>query len=271
MPTFCNHTFFFKYQFQPNNTYQCGFDTCNHHLLYTILIFIGRAVFSFKKALPARGTLAYASSLGNAGYMCIPFLQILMPGNTEIILYASTAVVAFNLVAWTLGNYALTGDKSFISIKKIIFNPPTFTFILVLPLFIFNLNFIRFPILSGVAKIASLFNNLIGPLAMTLLGIKFAEIKLKDLLSDGKTYISAAIKLILSPVIALSLVLLAGLFVDTDIIKLNIVALGAMPTATNLMMFCSLYKKDTALAARLILVSTLLSIVTIPLALEFLL
>lgn len=240
-------------------------------ILYVALIFIGKAIFFWEKDLSARGIFAYAGTFGNAGYMCIPFLQILMPGNTEIILYASSAVVAFNLVAWSLGSYTLTGDKSFIKIKKIIFNPPTLTFILVLPLFIFNINFVRFPALQGIGKIASSFNNLIGPLAMTLLGIKFAEMPLKLTFLDRRVYIASAVKLILSPVIALCLTLLAGLFMDISAIRLNVIAVAAMPSATNLMMFTALFKKDTALAARLTLISTLLSIVTVPLALEFLL
>ena len=55
------------------------------------------------------GVIAYGGAFGNVGYMCIPFLQLMAPGDYVIILYATVSVVAFNLMAWTVGNFALTG------------------------------------------------------------------------------------------------------------------------------------------------------------------
>lgn len=219
------------------------------------------------KETDTRGILAYSGAFGNIGYLCVPFLQILRPGDNVILLYASSAIVAFNLVGWTLGNYVLTGDASFIKIKKILLNPPTLTFILVLPLFILNLNFVRFEFLSGVARVVALFSNMVGPLAMLMVGIKFSEIKPKELITDYRVFISAGVKLILSPAIAFFGLWLLSLFTDVQDIRLNVIALAAMPSANNLMMFCSLYNKDTKLAAKLVMASTLLSMLTIPLAL----
>lgn len=235
--------------------------------LLVILVYIGKLIMRLIKNTETGGIYAYACSFGNIGYLCVPFLQILMPGNNEVLLYASTAIVAFNLVAWTVGNYVLTGDKSFIRVKRIIFNPPTVSFILVLPLFILNLNFLRFQELAGLAKVVGLFSNLVGPLAMTLVGIKFSEIKIKELFSDYKVYLSIGVKLIISPLIAFCGILILSTFYDVQAIRLNIIALAAMPTANNLMMFCSLYGKDTKTAAKIVLLSTILSVLTIPLAL----
>ena len=54
---------------------------------------------------------------------------------------------------------------------------------------------------------------------------------------------------------------------DISSIRLNVMAIAAMPIATNLMMFSSLSGKDVKLAAKIVLMSTLFAIVTIPLAL----
>ena len=196
------------------------------------------------------GVIAYGGAFGNVGYMCIPFLQLMAPGDYVIILYATVSVVAFNLMAWTVGNFALTGDKRHISLKRALLNPPTLSFILALPLFLLNLNFIKaegltgaaLKIVSGIQEVIGLFSDMVGPLAMVLLGLKLADIRFGELFADG----------------------------NVESISLNLIAMSAMPCAQNVIMFSTLYDKDSALAAKEVTVSTLLSIVTIPVMLLFL-
>jgi predicted permease len=239
-------------------------------LLMLLLCLIGWNILRFEPDHDKRGIMAYAGSFGNIGYMCVPFLMILMPNNTEILLYASSAIVAFNITGWSVGNYLLTRDKQFISIKRAILNPATLSLVAALPFFFFNINFIRFPSLSGLQNVIALFSGLVAPLAMTILGIKLSEIKPKELFLDYKVYVATAIRLILSPILAFGLLMLINLFWDISAIRLNIIALAAMPAANNLMMFCSMYQKDTNFSSAIIMLSTLLSIITIPIALTLL-
>lgn len=229
------------------------------------ILYIGKLICKpFKKIdVDSAGIISYGGAFGNLIYMCIPFLQLLAPERHELILYASCSCVIFNLLCWTVGNYAITGDKKYISLKKAILNPPTLSFIIALPLFIFNINFQRFN-LTGIANVFSLFSNAVGPLSMTLLGIKLAEMNLKDLFLDYRVYIASGIKLILYPVLGLLVMLLMSTFMDIEPIRLNLVAIGAMPIATNTMMFVSMANKDTGLAAKEVMISTILSCVTIP-------
>ena len=62
---------------------------------------------------------------------------------------------------------------------------------------------------------------------------------------------------------------LMSLFMNTEPIALNLIAMSAMPCAQNVIMFSALYEKDSALAAKEVTVSTLVSIVTIPVMLLF--
>ena len=224
------------------------------------------------------GVIAYGGAFGNVGYMCIPFLQLMAPGDYVIILYATVSVVAFNLMAWTVGNFALTGDKRHISLKRALLNPPTLSFILALPLFLLNLNFIKaegltgavLKIVSGIQEVIGLFSDMVGPLAMVLLGLKLADIRFGELFADGRVYIAAGIKLIFFPLFGVALTALMSLFMNVESISLNLIAMTAMPCAQNVIMFSTLYDKDSALAAKEVTVSTLLSIVTIPVTLLFL-
>lgn len=224
------------------------------------------------------GVIAYGGAFGNVGYMCIPFLQLMAPGDYVIILYATVSVVAFNLMAWTVGNFALTGDKRHISLKRALLNPPTLSFILALPLFLLNLNFLKaegltgaaLKIVSGIQEVIGLFSDMVGPLAMVLLGLKLADIRFGELFADGRVYIAAGIKLIFFPLFGAALTALMSLFMNVESISLNLIAMSAMPCAQNVIMFSTLYDKDSALAAKEVTVSTLLSIVTIPVMLLFL-
>ncbi|MDR0697042.1 MAG: AEC family transporter [Christensenellaceae bacterium] len=218
------------------------------------------------------GVFSYASAFGNIGYLCVPFLQILAPSNTEIIVYASAAIVAFNILAWTLGNFLITKDKKHVSIKNIILNPATLSFLIALPLFMLNLNFPRFPKLSGLQKIINLMGNLVGPLAMLMVGICFANSKIRESLKNNKTYVPVAvtiiIKLLISPILAFLILKLISTFYDTGSINLNIIALSAMPVANNLIMFCSLANRETETPTSIVLLSTLIAAITIPLMLN---
>lgn len=236
--------------------------------LLCLMMVLGNLLMRFlEKDVFRRGIYVYGGAFGNIGYLCVPFLQILMPGNTEILLYASTAIVSFNLTAWTVGNFALTREKKHVSLKHALLNPTTLSFIVALPLFLCNVNFIGQESLAGLQNLIRLFAQMVGPLAMLMLGIKFADVKLKELFTDYKLFATVGIKLILSPVISFALVLLLSTFMDVSAIRLNLIAIAAMPAANNLLMFCSLHGKDTMLAARVIMLSTLLSVATIPLAL----
>lgn len=224
------------------------------------------------------GVIAYGGAFGNVGYMCIPFLQLMAPGDYVIILYATVSVVAFNLMAWTVGNFALTGDKRHISLKRALLNPPTLSFILALPLFLLNLNFLKaegltgaaLKVVSGIQEVIGLFSDMVGPLAMVLLGLKLADIRFGELFADGRVYIATGIKLIFFPLFGVALIALMSLFMNVESISLNLIAMTAMPCAQNVIMFSTLYDKDSALAAKEVTVSTLLSIVTIPVTLLFL-
>jgi predicted permease len=240
-------------------------------VLMVILLYLAYFTFQKDRGAQRRDVYSFASSFGNVGYMAIPFLQILTNNNSEIILYATASLVGFNFVGWTLGCFFISRNKKHISLKHAILNLPTLSFLIVLPLFIFNLNFIRFPSLQPLANASSLFANMMAPISMTILGMQFSKIKFKELFNDYRLYITAAIKLIVSPLIAVGLLLLCNLFVDLSDIKLNIVVLAAMPSATLVMMFSAIYDSDTASAAKSVLMTTVFSVITIPLAILLLL
>ena len=99
---------------------------------------------------------------------------------------------------------------------------------------------------------------------MTLLGIKLAEMKAKELFNDKRAYVAVAIKLVAAPLLGFALVYLMSTFMDVTPISLNLIALSAMPCANNIMMFATILNRDSTLAAKEVMISTVLSCITIP-------
>ena len=155
------------------------------------------------------------------------------------------------------------------SLKKVVLNPAFITFAITLPLFLFGINTTSQPDIAPYVGIFEKFSTATGPLAMTILGIKFSDLRLREY-KDLHLYAVSFMKLIVCPLVAFCILLLLGTFMDTSGVRLNIIALSAMPVANNLMLFSSIYEKDVAAAARIVLLTTLISIVTIPIALTLL-
>lgn len=209
---------------------------------------------------------AYGATLSNLGYMGIPLMQLISPGNNTIILYQSIALVAFNFVGWTIGAYQLSGEKKYISFKQALFNPTSISFLLILPLYFTNVNFIKYEA-PGLQNSISLMAKMVGPLVMTLIGVKAAEISFKDLFLDKKLYIVSIIKLIIMPMIAFIIVEVVNLFYDISAIRINILILASMPVANNLTVFSAKLNLDTKYASQLVILSMLFCIITIPVSL----
>ena len=191
------------------------------------LAYIGKMIVHvlLKKVDPEeKSMISYAGAFSNAGYMAIPFLQLLFPGDPLVLLYATAGITAFNLVSWTFGIYLLTGDKKTMNIKKAFLNPATLSFLFVLPLYLFNINFVKFP-LTGLQNTIQFFSTMVGPLAMTLVGIELSDMNFKELFTDIKPYLSSLIRLIISPILAFCLILLISLFYDMSAVKVNLITI----------------------------------------------
>lgn len=229
-------------------------------VLQLLVYFAAKLFFVKEKDMAAKRACEACSYLGNVGFMGIPVMQMLFPDNPEMILYTVVYNIAFNAMTWTLGVFAITGDRKRINPLKIILNPPTIAVIIALPLFFCNV-----PIPAQIMTPIRYLGDMTLPLSMIILGLRLADMRLISLVNDWKVYMVAFVKLIVSPLLCLGVLMLCGLFMpigSTVIIALYIIA--AMPTASSALNFAEMYggAKETAAAATLM--NTILCIATIP-------
>lgn len=124
----------------------------------------------------------------------------------------------------------------------------------------------------GVAAPLDAFLKLLGsaasPCALVCLGMFLAEPRETEAGGTGKTALLVALKLFLYP--ALTLVLALWVFPLTKPLRDAAVLLAALPTGTGPFMLAEFHRREGALTAKVILVSTVLSVGTITVLLSVL-
>lgn len=228
--------------------------------LQLLVYLIARLTFAADKNEAARRAAVASSYLGNVGFMGIPVMQMLFPGNDELVLYTVVYNIAFNAMAWTLGVYAITGNKKHVSPLKILLNPPTIAVIIALPFFFCNV-----AIPEQVMTPIGYLGNMTLPLSMIILGVRLADMRPLSLVSNWRVYVVAFLKLIVSPLAGLGVMLLLQLvFPIESYVIIALFIIGAMPTASSALNFAEMYGGDRETAAASTLMNTVLCIVTIP-------
>lgn len=221
------------------------------------IMFLGKLIFRADNNRLRGNAYSYASAIGNVGFMGIPVVSVLLPENAEAILYVSVFLMSFNLVAWTIGIYALTGNKKDISIKKALLNPPIIAMIVALPIF-----FLRVKLPSFLTLPISYLAMMNTPLAMIILGAKFAWIRLRELVSGWGVYLTCFIKLVACPLIVYGCLYP---FEISRTVKIVLIILSAMPSANMVLMHAERFGGDTVAATKAVMLTTVASILTIPL------
>ncbi len=195
------------------------------------------------------------ASYSNCGFMGIPLALALF--GSEGVLYITAINTVFNIMVWTHGVFTISGEKSEVSFKKIITNPTILATILGFLLFVFQIRIhgLLFDTLSYV-------NNIITPLAMFVAGVTIANSSLLKALRKPKIYFVSALKLIITPVI---LILLLYFFpCPNETAKITTIVGLSCPSATIGTMLAIRFDKNSSYSSQMFGLSTILSVVTLP-------
>lgn len=230
---------------------------------------LARVIFIKDKDESAGKICTMASSLSNCGFLGIPLIQLVFQ-NPVITIYAVIYMVAFNIVLWTLGVWIITGDKSYVSLKKAFLNLPTLVLVVGIPIFLCNLSLATSDnvVISAIMTFCKYFNDFNAPFTMIMMGIRLADIKFIELLNNKRLYIVSALKLVIFPLIALGIMMALRLIPNMPIDNFAVVSLlicVAMPTAAMTISFAETFGGDKFTAVKATLQTTVFSIITIPL------
>ncbi len=198
--------------------------------------------------------LQFASAFPNAGYMALP-LQRAVLGDIGVF-YGAAYVAIFHTYIWTYGVKILSPKKEKIQIRKILLNPPIIGIVIGLVLFLTQT---RLPELI-YSPLNSL-SQMNTPIPMLIIGYYLANTDLKATFTNAWVYIGAALRLLVSPLLAIGFCLLFG--VESNVAVSCTIACSA-PAAAMSGMLAMKYGRDTSVSVGMISLSTILCVVTMP-------
>lgn len=236
------------------------------HVLMILIVWL-----LFRKKEGRYRVVQFASVFGNCGFMGLPFLQSLFPDSPETLIYGAVIVAVFNFLNWTVGVALLTGERRHMKLSRALLNPASVALLISLPLFLllqrplselFSAGTYAQILMDKLLFSFDLLGNTVTPLAMIVLGIRLSEMKWREIFTDGLVYLTSAFKLIVMPLLVIALLLPFSL---DPLVKSAIFFGLAMPSATSTVLFSEQFGGDSHSASATVLLTTILSVVTIPL------
>lgn len=223
------------------------------HILFLLITIPLRKIFQMD-------VIEQATSIySNAGILVIPLVQELL--GQDYVIYSSAYIAVQLILLWTQGKNMLCEEEK-LEWKKIFLNVNIISIIAGIVLFLFR---IKLP--AGVQDVLGMMNNMIGPLGMLLAGMAIAEVPLKSIFTKKRNYLSVALRLFLYPVLGLFLMKAIQIVVNLENssqILLTVYLACVTPACASVTSMAQLYDKDAAYASSLYVLTTLLSIVTMP-------
>lgn len=202
--------------------------------------------------------LRYGTIVSNAGFMGSPIAQGLY-GNQGL-LYSSIYLIPLRAVMWSFGVTCFTGATGKGVIRKILTHPCIVTVFLGMILMITQC---KLP--KGIEQTIRYAGNANTALSMIVIGNILAEVKASEIF-DKKAGWFCIVRLAIIPLLVLIGCQLAG--VD-ELVKQLSVVLASMPAAATTAILAAKYDGDAHFAAKIVFLSTLLSLFSVPLLCVF--
>ncbi|NLL25236.1 MAG: AEC family transporter [Spirochaetales bacterium] len=204
-----------------------------------------------------RNVLRYGLLVSNSGFMGLPIAGLLFGPLGYV--YASIYLIPHRVMMWSAG-LALFGDRDQSlgeRIKKVVLHP-----CMVAVYVGFFLMFTSITLPSFITQTLASLGNSTTALSMLLIGSLFAEPGQNPFHTDRKLVHFTFLRLLVIPLVSFLVCRMIGL---DSIITGVVVILAAMPGGSTTVILASKYGSDTAYASKLVVFSTMLSLLSIPL------
>lgn len=221
----------------------------------------------------------------NLGFMGIPIISTIYGG--EYVLHVSIFMMTFNLSLFSYGVYLLSKDdakntaaaavsevqaavsevqaaapessgsqkSSGFNVKRLL-SPGILSAFLAIGIYLLD---IRLP--QHAVSLFSTIGVTTTPLAMIVIGSTLAGVKFSTVFTDKELYLFSFLKLLVLPMI--TFFVLRFFIKDRTLLEISTILSGC-PIAGNVSMLCMEYNQDVTLVSKGICISTLLSMISIP-------
>ena len=205
------------------------------------------------------GAIGFALMFGNVGFMGYPVVASIF--GHEAVFYAAVLNVVNTFTVFTVGTILITGKSEVGKArfeKKVLFSTPMLS--AYLTMLIVALEIDNIP--GAVSQPLTMLGNITVPAALLIIGSSMSQLPLRSLIGNMTVYLTTALRLVVLPLGVYYLTKMLG-FSDF-VVNTNTVVI-AMPVATYGTILCLKYEKDTTMITEATFITTLLSMLTIPL------
>lgn len=226
-------------------------------IISTVCVFIAWVtgkIFWRKQPPERKAVLEFSTLFSNAGNAGMPIVASVF--GTEGVFYASFYLLPVRILIWTMGLSLFVDERDTKKRLMILLKTPS----LVVVFIGIALMFMPFRLPTVLSTAIKNIGDMTGPLSMMIIGAALGESNIRDAF-DIDAFKVAAVRLAIQPLIFLFLFRSLGV---QDILWQVTVTLTAMPAAANTEIIAEMYGKDYAFAARCVVVSTVVSLFSVP-------
>lgn len=197
----------------------------------------------------------FGTAFSNAGFMGIPLVQAVI--GSEAVYYVAAYVALLNILQWTYGVVVMSGKRDAVSIKKIVTNPIVISMTAGVAIY-----FIQIPVPAVCRVVIEHLARMNAPVAMIVMGVYLAQMRIKELFVGKSAYISAGLRLAGIPILTIALLsIIPRQYQD---IRLSVLIAASAPVGSNVAIFAEMNGLDHTRAVKEVCLSTIFSIITMP-------
>lgn len=206
------------------------------------------------------GVWIYSMLFSNNGFMGIPLALSVFSGKGMFLMALGNVVG--NFLIFSVGIKILTWKypiKEKLSVRKMVLNNINIAVVLGLLVCI-----LRIPIPDVLGQLLTYLSNITSGLSMLVVGLSISRLPVKAVFQDKKMLLLTLCRLIIFPLLMLGL--LRALPIQLDETLQNVLILtAALPVSSAQSMITEQYGTNTAAAGRSVFMTTLFSVITVPL------
>ena len=237
-----------------------GISTLTYIILAGMALFLPRYLTHKKDD---EGIVGFALMFGNVGFMGYPVVASIF--GHQAVFYAAVLNVINTFAVFTIGTILIEGDlgdkKHFQ--KKVLYSTPMLSAYLAMLIVAFGIDNIP----GLISQPLTMIGNITVPAALLIIGSSMSQLSLRTMLGNPTVYVTTLFRLFLIPLGFYYPCMALGF--DQYVVSINTIVI-AMPVATYGTILCLKYNRDTTLITEITLITTLLSMLTIPLLTLFL-
>lgn len=226
--------------------------------MFSLISMLLSKPFGVKKE--RRGIWSFGASFCNNGFMGFPVALSLF--GQEGLALAIVYNIPFNILVYTLGVWLVSsdvkGDNKKLRWTDIVFTNINLAIVLSLVFY-----FGRIGLHTAISTPITHFSNITTPLSMFITGMALASGEGLELLKDRDAYTASLLRLFVYPLI--SLFILKAVPFPNPLIGPVLTIIMAMPAASITTVLAETYHGNRDLAAKIIFVTSLFSMISMPL------